>query len=376
MASSHVSGWNALVTLLPDIDLHLDQALARSLEAAEGIEFQSFKVGVQGEKSWKQLPFDEVSEFKSAIKRHVGVALSMAWPERHVEFERPELLLTYDVRKGQVACTISPIFLYSRYQKRFANLPQTPANWPCDACARAGCEACGQTGLKYSRSLQDYLGELAREAFAASEIKLHGMGREDVDVRCLGEGRPFVLELRSPRVRTPDLEALREALDAAHPEVAALTVPWRRVARAAVARLKEFTADKHYRARVRAEGPLDPERVAALAKLGGQQIQQRTPTRVSHRRSDKVRERYVGVCQPGPLEAEGHEFTVEIEAESGTYIKELISGDDGRSDPSFSELLGVPCLCVGLDVLAIRASDEELLSPEAGDFEEDGMEFA
>lgn len=364
------------VTLLPDLDLHLDQALARSLEAAEGIEFRSFKVGVQGEKSWKRLPLEEVSEFKGAIKRHVGVALSEAWPLRHVEFERPELLLTYDVRQGITKCTISPIFLYSRYQKRVRNLPQTPANWPCDHCARAGCEACGQTGLKHARSLQDYLGELAQQAFQATEYKLHGMGREDVDVRCLGEGRPFVLELRSPRVRTPDLEALREAIDAAHPEVAGLTVPWRRVTRATVARLKEFTADKHYRARVRAEAPLDPDAVAALSKLGGQQIEQRTPTRVSHRRSDKVRERYVGVCAPEALEAEGHEFSVEIEAESGTYIKELISGDDGRSDPSFSELLGVPCRCAELDVLAIRASDEELLSPEPDDFEDQGREFA
>lgn len=365
------------MTLLPDLDHHLEQALARSLEAAEGIEFQSFKVGVQGEKSWKRLPADEVQEFKGAIKRHVGIALSQAWPQRHVEFDRPELLLTYQVRKGQVACTISPIFLYSRYQKRVRDLPQTPANWACEACQRAGCEACAQTGLKHPRSLQDYLGELAQEAFSAEEVKLHGMGREDVDVRCLGQGRPFVLELRSPRVRTPDLEALRGAIDAAHPEVAGLTVPWRRVARGAVARLKTFAADKHYRARVRAEAPLDPGRVAALAELGGQQIEQRTPTRVSHRRSDKVRERYVGVCAPGPLEAEGREFSVEIEAESGTYIKELISGDDGRSDPSFSELLGVPCVCAELDVLAIRAEDEELLAPEDASYDEDpGREFA
>lgn len=363
------------MTSLPEIDPHLDQALELSLAAAEGIEFQSFKVGVQGEKSWKHLPFDAVAQFKSSIKRHVGVQLSMTWPERHVEFDRPELLLTYDVRKGLVTTTIRPVFLYSRYQKRVRDLPQTPANWPCASCvARAGCEACGQTGLKYSRCLQDYLGEIALGVFQAAEVKLHGMGREDVDVRCLGEGRPFVLELRSPRVRTPDLVALREAIDAAHPEVTGLTVPWRRVTRATVARIKEFAADKHYRARVRAEGPLDAEAVAALAQLSGKEVEQRTPTRVSHRRSDKIRSRYIGVCQPTALEAEGHEFGVEIEAEGGTYIKELISGDDGRSEPSFSQLLGVPCLCVELDVLAIRAGDDELVEANLGEDSEE--EFA
>ncbi|MBL4849263.1 MAG: tRNA pseudouridine(54/55) synthase Pus10 [Planctomycetes bacterium] len=358
------------MTTLPELDPHIAQALERCFEAAESIEFRNFKVGVQGPKSWKTLPEHEVYEFKSGIKRNVGVALSVAWPERHVEFERPELLFVYDVPSGQVKTTIRPVFLYSRYQKLSRDLPQTPANWACDHCQRAGCEACGQSGLKYTRCLQDYLGELAQEAHLAEDIRLHGMGREDVDVRCLEGGRPFVLELRSPRRREVDLVALKEAIDAAYPDVATLAAPLRRVPRSTVARIKEFAADKHYRARVRAEAPLDPARVAALADLSGTIVEQRTPTRVSHRRSDKVRPRYIDQARPEPLEAEGLEFVIEIETESGTYIKELISGDGGRSDPSFSELLGVPCVCAELDVLAISASDQELLADDLRELED------
>ena len=36
----------------------------------------------------------------------------------------------------------------------------------------------------------------------------HGMGREDIDALCLGEGRPFVLELSEPRIRDIDLDEL------------------------------------------------------------------------------------------------------------------------------------------------------------------------
>src|SRR3989442_13830033 len=36
---------------------------------------------------------------------------------------------------------------------------------------------------------------------------MHGMGREDVDARMLGRGRPFIVEIKEPRKRRIDLEA-------------------------------------------------------------------------------------------------------------------------------------------------------------------------
>ncbi|MEJ2296729.1 MAG: tRNA pseudouridine(54/55) synthase Pus10, partial [Candidatus Lokiarchaeota archaeon] len=45
------------------------------------------------------------------------------------------------------------------------------------------------------------------------------------------------------------------------------------------------------------------------------------------------------------------EFT--IETQGGVYIKELITGDDGRTKPSFSEIFNNPLLCEELDVLKI-----------------------
>ncbi len=44
----------------------------------------------------------------------------------------------------------------------------------------------------------------------------------------------------------------------------------------------------------------------------------------------------------------------EVRAESGTYIKELVSGDDGRTRPSLAEILGTPATCVALDVVKIH----------------------
>ena len=48
-------------------------------------------------------------------------------------------------------------------------------------------------------SVQTSLGEAIRkEIFGADEVLLHGSGREDLDVRMVGQGRPFILEFINP----------------------------------------------------------------------------------------------------------------------------------------------------------------------------------
>ena len=42
-----------------------------------------------------------------------------------------------------------------------------------------------------------------------------------------------------------------------------------------------------------------------------------------------------------------------IKTEGGLYIKELISGDEGRSHPNVSEILGVKAICEQLDVIEV-----------------------
>jgi len=82
------------------------------------------------------------------------------------------------------------------------------------------------------------------------------------------------------------------------------------------------------------------------------EVVQRTPQRVDHRRADKHREREVKSVEWKV--AEGL-LVMDIKAEAGTYIKELISGDDGRSEPSVAGLLGMDAECVKLDVIDIDA---------------------
>ena len=54
----------------------------------------------------------------------------------------------------------------------------------------------------------------------------------------------------------------------------------------------------------------------------------------------------------------------QVVTEHGTYVKESISGEDGRSEPSLASLLGVPCHCAELDVLEILSAEGETVVAE------------
>jgi tRNA pseudouridine synthase 10 len=117
--------------------------------------------------------------------------------------------------------------------------------------------------------------------------------------------------------------------------------------------VKETRHAKEYEARVRFEREPDPAR---MKELVGRRITvvQRTPERVAHRRADLNRERWVEFLELEPDRArEDGAWRVLLRSEHGTYVKEVLSGEGGKTEPSLADLAGVPCECVELDVLAI-----------------------
>jgi tRNA pseudouridine synthase 10 len=54
------------------------------------------------------------------------------------------------------------------------------------------------------------------------------------------------------------------------------------------------------------------------------------------------------------VESSEGRFTLDLRAEAGTYIKEWVEGDGGRTEPSLALLLGVPLKVDALDVLDIH----------------------
>ena len=395
---------------------------------------------------------------KSSLVEVIGKQLNERLDNVTIVNDKPDILALIDVLTLTVELDVRAVYVYGRYRKLERGIPQT--RWPCRACKGRGCERCDQTGLQYKRSVQDLIGNPMLDIFEGNEHAFHGMGREDIDVRCLGRGRPFVMEIKEPKKRAFNAEKLAEIInEAAKGSVEVSSM--RASTRSEVVRIKDTPAEKSYTIRFTLEpmneaeyavltAPVDmtkedvqnrskkrrrrqrrgdkdadrtkplettievppsgpseaelkamkkPELVAlaeqhGLAKTGkkdeliariaealppapaqfelpddetilkviegmnGIKLAQRTPDRVAHRRSDLIRKRtvfeahtpFIEINEDGQREIE---FT--LRCESGTYVKETVHGDNGRTQPSVAALIKAKCNVVWLDVGDIHA---------------------
>lgn len=323
-------------------------------EAVNEVESENFLVGTKVEPSivetekalWEKYGLENPEAIKSELNREIG-KLVLPLVHRRVEFKNPQVVALVDTRFGDVKLDIAPLFIGGRYNKYSREIPQTI--WPCRECHGKGCPHCHGKGKMYETSVQEIIGDIALEMAEGDEHFFHGMGREDIDARMLGDGRPFVLEISQSKKRFIDLDELEKRSSAG--EMAAFN-SLHFVQREAVERYKGAASDKIYRVRVKADGKVNKETVVEVAlSFKDADIDQRTPRRVEHRRADLVRHRRIHWVTADSFDEDG--FDLELETDSGTYVKEFVSGDDGRTQPNFSERLGIKCVVVALDVLAI-----------------------
>lgn len=348
--------------LCEDIFASADGWAERALVQARGWQFRTYLVGTRTpprlaqaelelrrryglDPDWGE-PFKQ--EFNREVGRRLGLMLERAGQLVQVDFREPQVSFSIDPERQKLRFEVNPLFIYGRYRKLVRTIPQT--HWPCRACRGRGCPRCGYSGKMYPESVEELIAGPVLAATGGSLARLHGAGREDINARMLGAGRPFVLEIKRPRRRELDLAALELEINAtAEGKVQAAQL--RTVRHGLVARLKSVRAQKRYRALVSFARPVGPDQLdQALAALVGT-IEQRTPQRVSHRRADRLRRRRV-LSLEGQLDAASQAVLL-IRCEGGLYVKELVSGDEGRTRPSLAGLLGLTAQVLELDVLEV-----------------------
>lgn len=277
------------------------------------------------------------TELNREVGRRIGRRLGA-----EVDFERPDVQFLVDTDAETIDVQRNSVSIYGRYRKLERGIPQT--EWE-----------------KFDESVEELVAPPFLSAFRGTEAVFHGAGREDVDALMLGSGRPFVLEIKQPRRRDADLEELRAAVEEGtngKVEVESLAF----ATHGMIERVKEHDASKTYRATVDfVEAVEDADFEAAIDALDGATVEQRTPHRVDHRRADLIRERTV-LDIVGSLTDE-YTATVEVHGEGGLYIKELVSGDGGRTEPSLAGLLGVDATVAALDVIDVEGVEEPFFTP-------------
>lgn len=353
-----------------------DDWAERCAESVDDIEFGTYQVGTRAPPLVEEnelllregagLPEDAGELFKSEFNREVGKRVGRL-TDTAVDFERPDVQFTLDLEADSIDTRVHSAFVYGRYRKLERDIPQT--EWPCRECDGSGyqgkqpCDYCGGSGYLYDESVEQLTAPVVLDVMDGVEALFHGAGREDVDALMLGTGRPFVIEVKEPRRRIVDAEQLEGDINAfaeGKVEVEGLRLATYDM----VERVKELDANKTYRAEVEFGDDVTEDALAeALAELDGATIEQYTPHRVDHRRASLTRTRDV-YSASGELHDARH-ATVDIHGAGGLYIKELVSGDEGRTNPSLAGILGVDAVVTALDVVAVEGEEETF---EDGDF--------
>ncbi len=318
----------------------LDSLAKEIAKKLKEYEFDSFLVGttvgsemIEKEESlWERVGIEYCEPIKAEINRELGKRLEKLTGKK-ASHTNPDITIVINTEKGDFTLEVAPLFIYGKYRKLVRGIPQT--KWDM-----------------YPETVEDIVAEPFMKETKGKNHSFHGMGREDIDARCLG-WRPFVLEISKPRKRHIDLEKMRREVNSSGKvELSGLRFSDRRE----VARLKAARPDKTYRVLVEFEKPITEDDIKRIESLSGIIVEQETPERVLHRRPDITRKRKIKKItarKTGERTAE-----LEITGEAGLYIKELVTGDRGRTRPSISDTLHNYGEVLELDVIKIHTGRE------------------
>lgn len=332
------------------------------VRALEGYEFENFLVGVRvaGEIAEREdkLKSEYGIEYGESLRmecsREIGKEVSKL-TGKVVEFKKPDVVVIIDVPGPRISIRSMPLYVFGRYRKLVRGIPQS--KWNCVHCKGKGCEVCHGTGKIYPTSVEEIITKPVIELTGGKSAKFHGAGREDVDAIVKGNGRPFVVEIKEPKRRRLDLKALEGEINRwAEGKVEVLNLSFSDKKTVRSLKEKAKVAEKTYRALVETGREISGEELEKLEKsFNGCLINQYTPKRVLHRRADKLRIKKVYEMKARKFD--GNRIELVVRCQGGLYVKELISGDEGRTRPSVSELLGTSAKVVELDVISVNEAE-------------------
>ena len=297
----------------------------RILKKLKKFEFNTFLIGViSGEEKNNQV--------EKPFKKSLGKILEEKLGKK-VDFKDPDILILIDLKNKKINYQIKPLYIFGRYQKVVSGIPQT--KWK---------------RKKFKTSVQEEIGNPLLKITLGKNHSFHGCGREDIDVITSGNGRPFVIEIIDPKIRTFDFKKAQEEINKNSKLVKVKNLS--PTNKEKIKEIKLAIPDKIYQAEVELERKVSKEELENACKLlSNITINQQTPTRVLKRRSNLLRKKKVYYFKIKKYDPKNPIF--EIKAESGTYIKELVSGDNNRTNPSFSLILNTKAKVVKLVVKRI-----------------------
>lgn len=344
---------------------HIDSWAEKTHLALSDYEYSNFLVGTKvtgllaenEEIIWAESGTTFAEPLKTELNREVGKRVEKLTGKR-ANLKKPQVVALLDLENGKVELEVNSLYIYGRYRKLVRGIPQT--RWPCRECGGTGCERCGGTGKMYQESVDELIKPHIMAAARCEDTAFHGAGREDIDALMLGDGRPFVVEAKKPHKRSLDLNALEAEINrSANGKIELIGLKF--VESETVEQLKSMKADKIYRLTIE-HSTTEEKLKSSIDVLSEKVIKQKTPTRVLHRRADLERTRTVHSVE---LESYSENRAVlTVHCEGGLYVKELVSGDGGRTMPSIASLTGIEAKVIELEVIKVDDKNNNYNSEE------------
>uniref|UniRef100_A0A3B1JS72 tRNA pseudouridine(55) synthase n=1 Tax=Astyanax mexicanus TaxID=7994 RepID=A0A3B1JS72_ASTMX len=204
------------------------------------------------------------------------------------------------------------VFIAGRYNKFSRELPQTP--WVIDGERRM------------EGSVEELIAGPLLSSFRADGFNFSSSGREDVDVRTLGNGRPFAMELLNPhraRFNKAEIRQLQETINTSSDKIRVRDLQI--VTREAMGRMKEGEEEKTktYSALIWTKKPLTHTDLDFIKNIKELKVDQKTPLRVLHRRPLAVRQRVIHSMSASFLDT--HHFKLQLHTQAGTFTDYFLS---------------------------------------------------
>ncbi|KAK9728368.1 hypothetical protein K7432_001156 [Basidiobolus ranarum] len=279
-------------------------------------------------------------KFIGASRTNIATALRSVSNEEFMRLGKcPPELVDNTATIQTIEMLHEPIHIGGRYFKLARGISQTP--WVIN------------NRRMTDNSVSESIGDILKPKVLADDYKFVSAGREDADVRMLGTGRPFYLEFLNPRRITFTPEEILEfenAVNDSNSDVKVKEMQTIQPDQTSIIKEGEETKTKSYSCLIWTSKEVSTE----LLQLANQYsdnafvIHQRTPIRVLHRRAQMVRDKTIHTLCAEKLG--DHFLRLKLKTEAGTYIKEFVHGDLGRTFPNFGSIVGCTADLLALDV--------------------------
>ena len=310
---------------------------------ARRYQFRTFSVGVSIPGGIQEREDELRSEMKlkgretiktqggRLISNHVARELAKNFDRQH-----PDVTLLADFGVMDVFATSRPVYFYGRYSKP-VGVAQKRAF--CVECRGAGCKKCRGIGYERMPSVEEALrGKLGRFS-GSGKMTFTWLGSEDRESKVYPPGRPFVVEVKSPRKRgLPRKFGTRL-------KAGLVAVTAGRVLPSKPTGLPAF----RFQTKIKA--------VAATVPSGETLAELKSRFRRAEVRFDRPHNRPTWkTVYRASARSRGRTLFIDAELDGGLPVKRFVNGD--LVSPSVSEVLKTEVGCRSFDIFRVREIGE------------------